>query len=66
MELRDRSSISGYHFRSWLTILADTLSDIKGFIDADAPEVGLGDGREAHRCSSLRPQDDVAHLAHPN
>jgi hypothetical protein len=64
MELRDRSSISGYHFSSWLTILADTLSDIKGFIYADATEVGtevgLGDGREAHRCSSLRPQDDVA------
>src|SRR3954454_1954975 len=39
---------------------ADTLSDIKGFIYADATEVGLGDGREAHRCSSLRPQDDVA------
>src|SRR3954453_10965048 len=60
MELRDRSCISGHHFSSWLTILADTLSDIKGFIDADATEVGLGNGREAHRCSSLRPQDDVA------
>ena len=66
MEVRDRSSISGYHFSSWLTILADTLSDIEGFIDADTTEVGLGDGREAHRCSSLRPQDDVAHLVHPN
>jgi|tagenome__1003787_1003787.scaffolds.fasta_scaffold20264445_1 hypothetical protein len=42
MELREHSSISGYHFSSWLTILADTFSDIEGFIDADAPEVGLG------------------------
>ena len=53
MELRDRSGISGYHFSSWLTILADTLSDIKGFIDADATEVGWGiDAKRigVHRC----------------
>src|SRR4051794_16122923 len=60
MELSDRSSISGYHFSSCLSSFADPRSDIKGFMDADAPEVGLGDGREAHRWSSLRPQDDVA------
>src|SRR3954454_5093978 len=41
MELRDRSRISGYHFSSWLTILAGTLSDIEGFIYAYATEVGL-------------------------
>ena len=53
MEVRDRSSISGYYFSSWLTILADTLFDIKGFIDADATEVGLGiDAKRigVHRC----------------